>query len=982
MENKKAILRFPALNILLIFFFTSSGFIRANYHDEKEELKKTADQFFKSSQWDSAAHYYSRAASLFLEGNSVKEYLYCKNQEAYSLGTQYKSEEALRITMSVLNQYPDSLQANKYDVYFYWKASLFNFRLGNHVPAYEYALKTRQTAENYGSFDGFMKNQILDLLTSSSRYLGLYDLGLIYAFEKASYNQSQNDYLNLSHTYNSTGLIYKRLKNLERAKEYLIKSMELREQHAPEWTPYVMQNIAELFHENYIIDSAEIWYRKTLDKLNSQVQTKNLLHSVLYGGLSKICFVKEEYDSSLYYINKCIEIRKSFESKDNSFLQNYLKEKSEILVGKKEFDQAYDILLDLKDGFLNENTSPQRKVSYYQSTAYYYKTKGSFQKALSEYQDAIIAVSRDFNSHDIFSLPLPDDFFFGKEILLDLIVKKTSILLEVYKQTKDIEYLEAVNMHFKFAMNLVGLMINDQSSITSISGLYNQNREILNTAIESLITLFSLKQEQAYLLEISGFMESSRMNHVKMYYNLHRLINMGGLPDSIISKKHILENHISSLELDTLLPPDKRQEEIFILKSDLDRINFLIKQENSRVNSLSQISPENELRKVQRKLKDNQLLIQYYFGDSILYCLTTNYNQHNIKTIKWKDNENELLSKYLSSLKSVMRKATIDSLGREIATLLELPSLIHEDVSEIIIIPDRELHFLPFDALQDEDGNYLINNYTIYYQNSLVFINDKRSATDRNKDKPYLGFAPFHFDTDYSDLQISEKIRNTFSPLPGSGREVEVINQYFEGQSFKGDNASETEFKENAEGYKIIHLATHTQLNDRNPMYNQILFAGNPEGDVNDGILHTFEIYPLQLNSELVTLSACNTGVGDYYDGEGVISLATGFKSAGVESIVMSLWAIPDDATSRIMERFYFHLHEGKGKAEALRLAKLDFLLESDENLTSPYYWSSTILTGNNDPITLKGNNKILWWIAGFILTASFVVFWKRRKKK
>jgi CHAT domain-containing protein len=968
--------------LLIVFSVTSSSFISANSDNEKEDLKKIADDYFKSSQWDSAAYYYSRAASLFLEVNSIKEYLYCKNQQAYSLGAQYKTGEALEITMSVLDQFSDSLKAIKYDVYFYWKASLFNFRLGNHIPAYDYAVKTRQSAESYGSFNGYMKNQILDLLTSSARYLGLYDLGLIYAFEKAYFNQSENDYLNLSHTYNSTGLIYKRLKNLERAKQYLIKSMELREQYAPEWTPYVMQNIAELYHENYVIDSAELWYRKTLKKLNSQVQTKNLLHSVLYGGLSKIYFAKEKYDSALVYINKCLEIRKNFESEDNSFFQNYVKEKSEILIGKKEFDQAYTILVELKEGFLNENSSPQRKVSYYQSLAFYYKEKESYQKALEEYQNAIRVISKDFDLNDIFSLPSLEDFFYGKEILLDVIVKKTRTLLEVYKQTKVINYLEAVNEHFKFAMGLMGLMINDQSSISSISGLFNQNREILNTAIESLITLFELKQEKTYLLELSNFMESSRMNHVKTYYNLHRMINLGGLPDSVFVKKQIIENRINSLEMDTLMPAEQRQEELFKLKTDLDRVNFFIKRESSKNPNTLKFLPENELSKAQKKLRKNQLLVQYFFGDSKLYCLTTSTDKHNISTIEWGQKENEILGNYLLGLKNPREKAKIDTLGQEVYKLLDLSSIIEKGVNEIIILPDRELHFIPFDALQDENGNYLIKNFTIYYQNSLIFFNRKWPGYSRNNEESYLGFAPFSSDENYAELQISEEIRNNYGPLPGSGREVEIITQYFEGRIYKGNRASETDFKKNARGTKIIHLATHTQLSDRNPMYNQILFAGNDEAEDNDGILHTFEVYPLQLNSELVTLSACNTGVGEFYDGEGVISLATGFKSAGVESIVMSLWAIPDDATSNIMERFYFHLHEGKGKAESLRQAKIDFLEASDENLSSPYYWSATILTGNNDPIRLQGKNKYLWLLTVLIFISSFVFFAIRRKKK
>ncbi len=203
-------------------------------------LKGIADNYFTARRYDSAVVYYNKAANAFHEASEIRQYLYCKNQEAFSLGIQNRNKEALAICEKVIREYPDSLRTSKYDVYFFWKLALFNNRLQNYNKAYSYGINTMEIAKSYSIFEGYMKNDILEILTSSARYLGLYDLGLGHAFEKMKYNESRNDYLNLSHAYNSMALIYKRFHDPKKAIEYFKKSMKTREKYAPQWTPYVM----------------------------------------------------------------------------------------------------------------------------------------------------------------------------------------------------------------------------------------------------------------------------------------------------------------------------------------------------------------------------------------------------------------------------------------------------------------------------------------------------------------------------------------------------------------------------------------------------------------------------------------------------------------------------------------------------------------------------------------------------------------------
>ena len=122
-----------------------------------------------------------------------------------------------------------------------------------------------------------------------------------------------------------------------------------------------------------------------------------------------------------------------------------------------------------------------------------------------------------------------------------------------------------------------------------------------------------------------------------------------------------------------------------------------------------------------------------------------------------------------------------------------------------------------------------------------------------------------------------------------------------------------------------------------------------------DGLLHTYELYNLNLNAQLACLSACNTGFGQVRSGEGMVSLAKGFYYAGVSNIMMSLWSVPDNSTSEIIQMFNEELEKGAGKAEALRMAKLRYLEQADAYSSEPYHWAAFTLIGDNEPVTTSG---------------------------
>ncbi|MGC9344967.1 MAG: CHAT domain-containing protein, partial [Bacteroidales bacterium] len=123
---------------------------------------------------------------------------------------------------------------------------------------------------------------------------------------------------------------------------------------------------------------------------------------------------------------------------------------------------------------------------------------------------------------------------------------------------------------------------------------------------------------------------------------------------------------------------------------------------------------------------------------------------------------------------------------------------------------------------------------------------------------------------------------------------------------------------------------------------------------IDDGFLHTYEIYNMQINADLAVLSSCNSGFGELQEGEGIQSLARGFAYAGCPSILMTLWEVADNSTVELMEKFYYYLDMGYTKSEALHQSKIDFLANADELKSNPFFWSSFVLVGDTEPVYMK----------------------------
>ncbi|NER49921.1 MAG: CHAT domain-containing protein [Symploca sp. SIO1A3] len=270
-----------------------------------------------------------------------------------------------------------------------------------------------------------------------------------------------------------------------------------------------------------------------------------------------------------------------------------------------------------------------------------------------------------------------------------------------------------------------------------------------------------------------------------------------------------------------------------------------------------------------------------------------------------------------------------------------IADLLPENEEErIIFIPHRELFLVPFAALQDQN-TYLIEKHTILTAPSIQSLSLTRKHRQRVKNLPGEALVVGN--------PTMPKFKN-LSPLPGAETEAKKIAEMLNTEPLLGAEATEKTIVEKLPKAKIIHLATHGLLDDISGVGSPGAIALAPSGK-DDGFLTSRDImekYGLTnttpLQAELVVLSACNTGRGDI-KGEGVVGLSRSLIAAGVPSLVVSLWKVPDHATQELMVEFYTNLYERKlDKAQALRQAMLT-MLEGGEN-PDPLDWAAFTVIG------------------------------------
>ena len=363
---------------------------------------------------------------------------------------------------------------------------------------------------------------------------------------------------------------------------------------------------------------------------------------------------------------------------------------------------------------------------------------------------------------------------------------------------------------------------------------------------------------------------------------------------------------------------------------------------------------------------DRATVVEYFFGTRALYIFRIDQNSVQMSKVE----TIELLKQNVLALHNFFVNAsTINNqveqyknLAFEVAQSLDLTKPFASP--HLILVPDGVLNLIPFDALLSEKASgttyqnfpWLLKKYTIAYQPSaFIYTSSARPPVALNR-KSVLGIFPvFH---------------NSALQLDYSVKEAGDIQNQTDGLFLLNKAATQQAFLEQASQFQIIHLSTHASSGTD---------AAPPSIMFSDSTLYLPRIYGLNLKADLLVLSACETGVGVLVKGEGAISLAHGFQFSGIRNAIFSLWKVNDNSTATLMGNFYRQYFARGSKAEALRLARQDYL--NDEAISntskSPYYWAGFVYYGSleTQPVGTTFPFLIFISLAVFLLIIFIIVY-------
>lgn len=358
-------------------------------------------------------------------------------------------------------------------------------------------------------------------------------------------------------------------------------------------------------------------------------------------------------------------------------------------------------------------------------------------------------------------------------------------------------------------------------------------------------------------------------------------------------------------------------------------------------------------------------LLSYFRTDSLMYAMILSSRGSHLKILPLPAYFDSLAMSFLKEVRKPNLSASEAAFKRFCTSAHELYSLIFAPIegfiplqNDLLIAPDGILGGMPFEAMIDklpgnpEDVDYVKLPYLV-----------KRFE---------IGYR-YHTPYPEADHSINKLQYLAFAPASGEA-EIKAISDNFEGQIRLQSQATEAAFKQLAGDYPMLHLALDCQASGGEQTYPYLPF--HPD-TLEDGKLHSFELYNLKLSANLVVLSDCNTAISRQQAGADITQLAHAFAYAGCPNIVMSLWQVDDPSQPQLMSYFYENMAAKQRKSEALRGAKRRLLTSAEYLKAHPFYWARMISIGDQSP--LSETSYSLYWVIGFVVVGIGFSLWKFR---
>ncbi len=597
----------------------------------------------------------------------------------------------------------------------------------------------------------------------------------------------------------------------------------------------------------------------------------------------------------------------------------------------------------------------------YVQMARWWEKKGNSDSALFHYQTAL------YSAGD--SLPAPEKVL-AHPYLLEVLIGQSSVYRHIGQK-------EGSTVHLQKALQGYDLMdkvltVNRQSFQREGSKLHfnGEYKQAYEEAISTAYALDSMSDQPKAMEYLLKFLEKSKAGVLMESVAGVEAYNRLGLPEAVAEEERKLRSSIARCQSRMDGTPEEEQAlyqaELFQLSERQDSLLRYMQQNHPRYFRLKYQDQLPALEELQKFLAwEKAVLVEYFYGDTHLYRLSLTAHTSEVRKIAGAGHLNHDIGMYIQLLKKGFEYThrqsdyeNLTQLGHGLYTQLLGGLDLTEPDQKLIIIPDGTLALLPFETLLTTAQYPAAVNYKelpyLLWQNQVSYAYSA-SFLMQNSNKPLDLSAPL--------LAFGHTEDQAANALQSSVDEVLYLQDRFPtARAYWGETSSKSKFAGLQSEGGILHLALHN-FNDTVQPYNSGLLFPAEDGEE---LLQLHELYAMQFEARLVVLSACESGTGRLYKGEGVYSMGRAFSYAGIPAVITSLWKVRDAKVPEIMQGFYEALYNGKPASQALTEARRSFIRQSDKFNAHPAYWGAFISIGDTLPIKNEGYTK--WFWAGGIL--------------
>lgn len=948
--------------LLCVFLLKSTELLSQDDIKAKAlSFEKKGDAAFEAQDYPTARELYEKAGEIYLNNQLYKEALVDYNGMCYVFFMERKYEELLEFAEEVVKkitaQEPTYLSNELAELFNY--KGLAYYKQSDWTNSYKAYQKTLSIWHAIGT--PVQQNVLWDInrvcyargdYAAAASYIKQYKK----CFSATHYFKLYDAEMQLAKIYTKNNQFHLALAACDRASK-AIKSTKPHTEKA--------LRILVVTEKRAFVYALQKDYRKAIKMMNTLLTTTNYNPEGCTHNLGVFYLKQGNIDSARYYLQRSLALQ-----------DKYKNEKSNIDLGV-----THTVLAEL-----------------------YIKTK-EFEIALKHAQNGLKYFLFKFQDNDIKINPALEDMAYEHDLRKALHYKATA-LVKLGLENENEELYRFGLETYDLLIQLLAKMRTSYEVQGSKINLAQDTWKVFENAIDDAMLLYNKTQEPFYLEIAWKYSEQSKsellqdaLAEVKAQHEL-------GVDPGLIKQEHDLKiqlelvaGAIQKIKNQSAKLAELEQKQVS-LQAELNELKKQLAIKHPNYHQLQYERALPRLSDVQEQLSDDRAIIQYFVGNYSLYAFVISKNNINVLKSSYTPTFFEQVEKMRKGLAPSLVEADPEKsheLYTQNAALLYesvlKPSLesLPSSITKLTIVPDGELSYIPFEVLLTDrvpatNKNYkgmpyLMRKYQINYAYASSFKQVIPKLYGKPKYEGVLAFAPSYASVDIasnSTVTLSRALRDQLGDLVWNSKEIEALDQVMSTDLFKDAQATEQVFKEKAADYQILHLAMHALVDDEQSMQSKLVFTTTPT-EQEDGFLHLYELYNMQLKADLVVLSACNTGYGEYIRGEGIVSLGRAFTYAGCPNVVISHWSVDDQSTSKLMAYFYQELADGKSKGQALQEAKMNYLTSAQPRDAHPAFWGSFVLNGNDVPIE-SGTNYLPILISLLVLGIVILFFVVRKK--